>query len=187
MVPIADGWQVIIILTIGLLIVSMLIIFVLMTTYDFERSFGYVLYETARLLSKRFDQRARLLGLTRAHCQVLVNLVRHEGINQAGLAELLELEPISLARCLDRMEQAGWIERRLDPADRRARLVYMTDKAKPLFEQVLELGYATRAEALAGLLQEDRDRLLDLLLHVRGNLSEKGPAPERVPQTAGAK
>lgn len=158
-----------------------------MTTYDFERSFGYVLFEVARLLSKRFDQRARALGLTRAQCQLLVRLAQHEGINQAGLADLLELEPISLARLIDRMEQAGWIERRADPADRRARLLYMSEKAKPLFDRVLEVGYETRAEALAGLSAVDRDRVVDLLLHVRGNLSDKGPVAERVPQAAGAK
>ena len=166
---------------------SRLTIVMLMATYDFERSFGYVLFETARLMSKRFDQRARTLGLTRAQCAVLVRLVQHEGINQARLAELAELEPISLARCLDRMEQAGWIVRRLDPADRRARLLYMTEKAKPLFDQVLEVGFETRAEALAGLSPADRDLLVDLLLQVRGNLSDKGPAVERVLQTAGAK
>jgi len=171
----------------SLLIISWLIIFVLMTGYDFERSFGYVLFETTRLMSKRFDQRARLLGLTRAQCHVLVHLVQHEGINQAALAERLELEPISLARCLDRMEQAGWIERRADPSDRRARLLYMTQKAKPLFDRVLEVGYATRSEALAGLSSEDRDRLLDMLLHVRANLTEKGLAAERALQAAGAK
>ena len=157
------------------------------TTPDFVRSFGYVLFETARLMSTRFDQRARRLGLTRAQCQVLVHLARCEGINQAGLAELLELEPISLARCLDRMEQAGWVERRLDPSDRRARLLYMTDKAKPVFDRILELGYETRMEALAGLSQDERDRLLDLLQQVRANLADKGAAADRASVAAGAK
>lgn len=147
-----------------------------MTTYDFERSFGYLLHETARLLGKRFDQRARALGLTRAQCQVLVHLVRHEGINQARLAEVMELEPISLARLIDRMEQAGWVERRADPSDRRARLLFMTDKAKPMFDQILAVGQETRAEAFAGLSPEDRERLIDLLLHVRRNLSKAGGA-----------
>ena len=156
-------------------------------TPDFEHSFGYVLFETARLMSTRFDQRARRLGLTRAQCQVLVHLVRCEGINQARLAELLELEPISLARCLDRMEQAGWIERRLDPSDRRARRLYMTDKAKPVFDRILELGYETRMEALAGLSPDERDRLLSLLQLVRANLADKGAAAERASLAAGAK
>jgi MarR family transcriptional regulator, transcriptional regulator for hemolysin len=158
-------------------------------TYDFERSFGYVLFETARLMSKRFDQRAKGLGLTRAQCQVLVHLVRHEGINQAGLAELLELEPISLARCVDRMEQTGWIERRPDPSDRRARLLYMTDKARPLFDRILELGYETRMEALAGLAEDERERLLELLQRVRANFADKSDraAAERATVAAGAK
>jgi MarR family transcriptional regulator, transcriptional regulator for hemolysin len=160
----------------------------MITTYDFERSFGYVLFETARLMSKRFDQRARRLGLTRAQCHVLVLLARHEGINQAGLAELLELEPISLARCLDRMEQADWIERRADPADRRAHRLYATDKAKPVFDGILELGYETRMEALSGLSPADSERLMDLLQRVRANLAEKGAAIlERTPLIAGAK
>jgi DNA-binding MarR family transcriptional regulator len=149
------------------------------TTYDFERSIGFVLFETSRLMSTRFDQRAKGLGLTRAQCHVIVHLTRQEGINQARLAELLELEPISLARCLDRMEQAGWIERRLDPTDRRARLLYMTDKAKPVFERILEVGYQVRMEALSGLSPDERDRLLGLLQRVRANLADKGPPAER--------
>jgi len=157
-----------------------------MTEYDFERSFGYVLFETARLMAKRFDQRARPFGLTRAQSTVLVYLFKNEGINQAGLAELLELEPISLARCLDRMEQAGWVERRPDPGDRRARLLFLTEKAKPVLDQVLEIAVATRAEALAGIPPSDRDRVVDLLHHVRRNLSERG-AVERAAQPAGAK
>jgi MarR family transcriptional regulator for hemolysin len=170
----------------GLLIVSTLIISVLMTiTYDFERSFGYVLFETSRLMTRRFEQQARRLSLTRAQCHVLVLLARHEGVNQARLAELLDLEPISLARLLDRMEQAGWVERRADPADRRARLLYMTEKAKPVFDSILEVAAEVRAEALDGLTQPDRDRLLSLLQQVRGNLAEQGA--ERALVAAGAK
>jgi MarR family transcriptional regulator, transcriptional regulator for hemolysin len=160
-----------------------------MTNYDFDRSFGYLLFETARLLGKRFDQRAKMFGLTRAQCQVLARLVQNEGINQAGLAELLELEPISLARCIDRMEQAGWVERRADPSDRRARLLYMTEKAKPIFDQVLTCATETRIEALACLPAGEREHLIDLLMTVRGHLSERGGVSnlERLPQAAGAK
>jgi DNA-binding MarR family transcriptional regulator len=162
-------------------------------SYDFEHSFGYVLAETSRIVGKRFDQRVRVLGLTRAQCYVLLHLARQEGINQARLADLLELEPISLARCLDRMEQAGWIERRADPGDRRARLLYMTDKAKPMFDRILEVGAEIRGEALAGLSAGERDQLLAMLQRVRENLSDRGlaasalSAPQRAPLAAGAK
>lgn len=144
-----------------------------MTKPEWDRAFGFVLYETARLLGKRFDQKAKALGLTRAQCQVLFRLVVHEGLNQARIAEILEIEPISLARLIDRMEEAGWVERRSDPTDRRARLLYLTAKAKPVIDRMIEVGLATRAEALAGLSGAEREKLLELLLRVRGNLSEK--------------
>lgn len=148
-------------------------------THDFERAFGFVLHEAARLLSKRFDQKARAIGLTRAQCSVLFRLSMQEGLNQARLAELMEMEPISLARLVDRMEQAGWIERRADPADRRARRLYMTAKAKPVYERMIAVGLETRGEALAGISQSDRDRIVDLLIQVRRNLSERGEAGAR--------
>ncbi|MGH6974763.1 MAG: MarR family winged helix-turn-helix transcriptional regulator, partial [Stellaceae bacterium] len=145
-------------------------------THDFERAFGFVLHEAARLLSKRFDQKARAIGLTRAQCSVLFRLSMQEGVNQARLAELMEMEPISLARLVDRMEQAGWVERRADPADRRARRLYMTAKAKPVYGRMIAVGLETRGEALAGISQSDRDRIVDLLIQVRRNLSERGEA-----------
>ena len=149
------------------------------SNFDFNRSFGFVLHETARLLSKRYDQRSKCLGLTRAQCQVLAYLVYHEGINQAGLAELLELEPISLGRLVDRMAQAGWVERRPDPHDRRAWLLFVTEKVKPVFAQMVEVGQEVRAEALAGLSAAERDQILELLLRVRRNLSDKGAEAAR--------
>jgi MarR family transcriptional regulator, transcriptional regulator for hemolysin len=139
--------------------------------FDFNRSFGFVLHETARLLSKRYDQRSKSLGLTRAQCQVLAYLVYHEGINQAGLAELLELEPISLGRLVDRMAQAGWVERRPDPQDRRAWQLFITEKAKPYFVEMVAIGREVRAEALAGFTPEEGDRIMELLVRARHNLS----------------
>jgi len=156
------------------------------TTHDFERAFGFVLHEAARVYGKRFDQKARVLGLSRAQCHVLFRLALNEGTNQARLAELLELEPISLARMVDRMEQAGWIERRPDPADKRARLLYLTAKAKPIFERIVALGAETRGEALTGISQADRDRMIDLLTQVRRNLSERN-APEAERGSDGAR
>src|SRR5665213_4067837 len=122
-----------------------------MTEQDLDRAFGFVLHEAARLLGKRFDQKARAIGLSRAQCQVLFRLAVSEGMNQARLADMLEIEPISLARLIDRMEQAGWVERRPDPTDRRAWKLYMTEKAKPLFSQMIEVGREVREEALAGI------------------------------------
>ena len=144
-----------------------------MTDFDFNRSLGFVLYETARLLSKRFDQRSKSLGLTRAQCQVLAYLVYHEGINQARLAELLELEPITVARLIDRMAHADWVERRPDPQDRRAWRLFISEKAKPMFAGMIEVGKQVRAEALSGFSAAEGDQLMALLLRARRNLSEK--------------
>ena len=144
-----------------------------MTEIALDRSFGFVLHDVARLMRKRFEQRARGLGLTRAQWQVLAHLTRHEGINQSGLAEILELEPISVGRILDRMEEAGWVERRADPADRRAHRLYVTARARPVMQRMMALGQAVWEDAFAGVPEEDRRRVLELLLLVRGNLSER--------------
>ena len=144
-----------------------------MTQPALDRSFGFLLHDIARLVRKRYEQRARPLGLTRAQWQVLAYLQRHEGINQSGLAELLELEPITIARLLDRMEEAGLVERRADPADRRARRLFLTARARPMLERGRVLGDEVRAEAFIGLDAAERDSLIDMLMRVRGNLSEK--------------
>jgi DNA-binding MarR family transcriptional regulator len=145
--------------------------------YDPERSFGFLLHDIARLLRKKFDQRARALGLSRSQWQVLVHLSRHEGINQSGLAEILEIENITLGRLIDRMEDSGWVARRLDPKDRRARLLYTTKKVAPVMERMHELAEETRNEALAGLSPKQRDQLIETLIAVRSNISERSVAP----------
>jgi len=150
-----------------------------MTKPELDVSFGFLLHDIARLMRKRFDQRARNLGLTRAQWQVLAHLARHEGINQTGLAEILEIEPITVGRLIDRMEEAGWVERRPHPSDRRARLLYLAVKARPVFDRMLALGEGVREEALCGLPQAIRDRLMTTLITIRSNLSDRGSvAPE---------
>lgn len=136
-------------------------------------TFGFLLSDAARLLRRRFDQKARRLGLTRAQWQLLARLARNEGTHQAALADLMEVEPITLCRLLDRMEEGGWVERRPDPADRRARLLYMTDKARPVIEEMRALADGVYEEALAGLPAEAREALLSALRLVRSNLSDR--------------
>jgi DNA-binding MarR family transcriptional regulator len=138
-----------------------------------ERSFRFVLNDAARLMGKRFDQRCREIGLSRAQVKALAYILRNEGINQAALAELLEIEPISLARLVDRMEAAGWVERQADPNDRRARRLFVTEKSRPVFDQVAVVANDIWDEALNGLAAGDRNRLFDLLRHVHGNLSNR--------------
>ncbi|HKM73481.1 MAG TPA: MarR family transcriptional regulator [Stellaceae bacterium] len=144
---------------------------------DLDRSFGFLLHDVARLFARRFNQRALLfLGLTRAQCKVLGYLARNEGINQAGLADLLEIKPMTLVRQIDRMEDDGWIERRPDPGDRRAHRLVLTEKARPILARILDLSTEIRNEAFAGLSKVEGRHLIDLLARVHGNLSDRVPS-----------
>lgn len=139
-------------------------------TDRFDRTLGFLLHDCARLLRKRFEQNSRGIGLTRAQWQVIAHVSRNEGINQSALAEILEIEPITLGRIVDRLEAAGFVERRQHPRDRRVKLLYLTDKAYPLLDRLLAIGQATREEALAGISAAERERLIDTLLQMKGNL-----------------
>ena len=136
------------------------------------RTVGFLVNDVARLLRKRFEQQARIeaLGLTRAQSSVLAYLARQEGLNQRALAQILEIEPITLARLLDRLQRAGLVERRPDPKDRRAHLLYLSECAYPLLDRIFALAAAVREDAMAGIGEEDRARLLDILTMMKSNL-----------------
>jgi DNA-binding MarR family transcriptional regulator len=143
---------------------------------DLDRSFGFLVNDVARLLGRRFSHNGRRLGLTRAQCRTLARIARHEGINQAGLADLLEVRPMTLVRQIDRMEDSGWIERRPDPADRRARRLFLTDKARPILGRIRAVANETRDEALTRLSAPEQAQLIALLTRVHATLSERVPA-----------
>ncbi len=140
-------------------------------------------------MRKRFDRRARALGLSRAQWSVLAHLSRNEGIHQGGLADILEVEPITLARMVDRLEAAGFVERRLDPADRRLKRLHLLPAAAPVLEQMRQLGAATREEALNNISVADRERVIDVLRAMKINLLGLEPpcdAADREPVQRGA-
>lgn len=134
------------------------------------RSLGFLMGDVSRLLRKRFDARAQTLGLTRAQWRVLARLRRREGINQKELAEILEIESITLGRHIDRLEAKGWVERRPDPDDRRAWKLYLDPSVKPVLAQMRKLSEATRKEALKGFDDGESEQLIDLLLRVKSNM-----------------
>jgi MarR family transcriptional regulator, transcriptional regulator for hemolysin len=138
---------------------------------------GFLLHDVARLLKKRFEQHARGSGLTRSQWQVLVYLARNEGISQSALAELLEVEPITLARIADKLEGLGLAQRLRHPLDRRVWLLHLTPEAHPKLEQMRKLGDVTRGEALARISETDRRHLLKTLQVVKANLTEACDAP----------
>jgi len=132
---------------------------------------GFLLHDVARLLKKRFEQIAKGSGLTRSQWQVLAYLAQNEGIHQSGLAELLDVEQITLGRIVDRLETLGLIERHPHPSDRRIRLLHLTAAARPKLAQVRKLGDIARGEALAGVPEADRQHLLQTLQTLRANLA----------------
>ena len=135
-----------------------------------DRNFGFLVHDVARLLRVAYDRRTRELGLTRSQWWVLNHLYFHEGITQSELAELLDVEKPTLGRLLDRLEGKGWLERRPDPCDRRAKRVYLTGNVQGLMRALRVLAADLRADALDGLDEVERERLLDALGVVKGNL-----------------
>jgi DNA-binding MarR family transcriptional regulator len=136
---------------------------------------GYLVLDITRLMTARFDRRARELGITRAQWSLIAALVRAEGSSQAQLAELMDLAPISVGRLVDRMARAGWVERRACAGDRRRWGLYLTRKAHALRPQLRRLSEETAAEALAGLSPAARSRLLADLRTVRATLAAASP------------
>ena len=133
-------------------------------------SVGLLLIDTGRVLRKRFEQNVRGTGLTRAQWQVLKEIYVKEGINQGALAELLEVEPITVGRLIDRLEKAGLIERRSNPADRRAWSLYLRPAAHPLLETLKEIAATTRAELLRDMSDAEIDEGMRLLTKMKDNL-----------------
>lgn len=142
-----------------------------MSQLDLERSLGFLLNDVSRMMRQRFDERARDLGLTRAQWRVLRHLRQYEGVNQGSLAEILEVETVTLGRHIDRLEDSGWVERRRDPADRRVWRLHLAEKSRPMIDRLTELSQEVREFALTGLSKLDRDRLIDTLLAMKNNLA----------------
>jgi MarR family transcriptional regulator for hemolysin len=135
-----------------------------------NREIAFTIIDVARMLRTYADQRARQFGISRAQWGVLVRLDRSEGLKQSELAEILDLQPISLTRLLDRLAENGLIERRADPNDRRANRLFLAPAARPLLEQLAELGNDMMATVLDGLDAKTVERMLRDLGLVKENL-----------------
>ena len=135
-----------------------------------KREIAFSIMDVARMLRTYADQRARQFGISRAQWGVLVRLDRSEGLKQSELAEILDLQPISLTRLLDRLADNGLIERRADPNDRRANRLYLTPAARPLLKQLASLGNDMMETVLEGFDDKANDRLLRDLTLIKDNL-----------------
>jgi MarR family transcriptional regulator, transcriptional regulator for hemolysin len=137
-----------------------------------NREFAFTLNDVARMLRTYADHKAAQFGITRAQWAVLVRLDRSEGLKQSELAEMLDLQPISLTRLLDKLAECGLIERRADPVDRRAKRLFLTPAAHPLIEKLGDLGEDLMATALRGVAPESVERMVAYLDVVKENLRQ---------------
>ncbi len=148
---------------------------------------GFLIHDVQRLLRKRFEARASGLGLSSAQWRLMVRVAKEAGVTQARLAELLEIEPISVSRLVDRMEEGGWIERRSDATDRRVRMIFPTAKASAAYAEVKSLAGEVYEESLTGVSPEARRVLINALDAMARNLADgDSSSEEKIKSTEGA-
>jgi MarR family transcriptional regulator, transcriptional regulator for hemolysin len=135
-----------------------------------DRSLGFLINDLARLLRRNFDRRLQSLGLTQAQWRAVAHLSRQEGMTQSALAESLEIQAITLTRLIDRMESAGWVERRSHPSDRRCVQLYLTAKSQPLLAEMQRRAAETLAETVTGLSSNAQQQVVDALQRMKHNL-----------------
>lgn len=143
-------------------------------------SMGFLLHDVSRLMRKNFKRRGlKGMDLTQTHLRVLAHLSRNEGSNQAALADILEIQPITLTRLIDRLEEADLVERRRDPDDRRAQRLFLTTAAAPIMDQLWEMVSDMHETALAGLSLAVREKIVKALQNMKSNLlhAEEDAAP----------
>ena len=136
-------------------------------------NFAFEVAETARLIRREANKRAAVLGATKAQWRVLARLHRMgDGARQIALAEALDVEPITLCRMIDRLEEAGLVERRRDGADRRAWRIHLTPAAAPVLARLEKMGEQFNADMLAGIPDPDRAAARRVLARIRHNLDQ---------------
>jgi DNA-binding MarR family transcriptional regulator len=135
-------------------------------------SIGLLINDVARAMRREFNAHLQPTGLTLAQARALLYVSRHQGVRQVDLAELLDIQPMTLARVLDQLAAAGLVERRHDPADRRAFRLHLSHAAQPVVARVSRVAAATRERAARGLSRSEHDLLIGLLLRLKRNLPE---------------
>lgn len=133
-------------------------------------SFGYLLNDVTLLFRKHFDRRAVKFGLTRAQWRATKMLYHREGLRQTELAESLEMEPIAVGRVIDRLQAAGFVERRPDPKDRRAWRLYVTDQARGVIADMELIAKGVRKDATQGISVPELEHALAVLNRMKENL-----------------
>ncbi|MEO8859552.1 MAG: MarR family transcriptional regulator [Burkholderiaceae bacterium] len=138
-----------------------------------QDNLGFLITDVARLMRRTFAARLQGSALTLAQARALIHVARHEGVRQVELAEFLEVQPITLARLLDQLGDAGLVERRPDPDDRRAYRIYLKPAAAPRLAAIEAVGASIRADGLRNLNRQESALVMSTLRKMRDNLSPR--------------
>jgi DNA-binding MarR family transcriptional regulator len=141
-----------------------------MSVLDPEAVVGFLIHDVSRMMRNWFDTRAQHLGLTRAQWRVLIQLSAREGASQRELAEILEIDTVTLSRHIDRLERDDWLERRPDPNDRRVWRLHLTPAARPTLDEMEGLAVELQEAALQGLDAKERAVLVEALHRIKANV-----------------
>ena len=147
---------------------------------DLKRQLVAQLVESSRLLRNFIDHRAKEKGTTRAQWIVLFRLREQEGLSQVDLADVLELQPISLVRLLDRLVEHGLLERRHDPKDRRANRLFLTETGKQLVDDLDSLRDAIATDVLRDISQDSIETSLATLCDIKERIKALSGPPNHV-------
>jgi DNA-binding MarR family transcriptional regulator len=133
---------------------------------------GYLIADLSRLYGRVFDRRAAHLGLTRVQWRALKRIHQAEGISQTALAELMDMEPIAVGRVVDRLQKAGFVERRSDPNDRRVWRLHLSPQSTQIMDAIEQVSAGVRQDSLAGVDADQLQITLQVLSQIRETLSQ---------------
>lgn len=146
---------------------------------NWARNPGFIIHDLQRLIVQVVDQEMHRVGLTNAQLRVVLHLNHREGVSQVALGEEMGIKKASVGVLLERLSEKGLIDRRPDPGDRRANLIYLSDRARDLLDPIYAAGTAVMNGLLAGLDDDETEQLVDLLLRVKGNARQMFSAQEK--------
>lgn len=135
-------------------------------------SIGYLIADLSRLYGRVFDRRAAHLGLTRVQWRALKRIHQAEGITQTALADQMDMEPIAVGRVIDRLQKAGFVERRSDPNDRRIWRLHLSPQSTQIMDAIERVSASVREDSVAGVDPDELQTTLKVLSQIRETLSE---------------
>ncbi len=151
---------------------------------EFHRDLLFLLHDVARLLRVDADRRARLHGMTRAQWAILIRLDRQPGLSQKELSELLEVEPITVARLIDRLEARGMVERRPDPRDRRIWRLHLLRPARDVLHEIDDQRADMTRMVTAGIDEDSIEIMTEALVRMKATLTQEAHASRRAADPA---